>query len=93
MKEFNERWIARINEFGIDVIEDKTGFGIVHIGTDSELKECDYPKERAIANAKLIAAAPDLLEALEYLLDSLNSYDENNLDAIKQARAAINKAL
>lgn len=67
-KEFNERWIARIDGFAIDVIEEKTGFGIVHIGSDKELKDCDYPKDRAIANAKLISAEPYLLSVAQKLI-------------------------
>lgn len=48
------------------------------------------------ANANLIAAAPDLLEALEYALSMWGDYlpagNSNAMKAIKQARAAISKA-
>lgn len=40
------------------------------------------------ANARLIAAAPDLLRAIERLLDS----EDCDLDQIKEAKAAISKA-
>lgn len=58
------KWIARIDEYAIDVIEEKSGFGIADIGTRKSLKDANYSSEQAEANAKLIAAAPDLLEAL-----------------------------
>ena len=58
-------WKARISDFSIDVIkDDDRAFGIVHIGTSRELKEAEYDFEEASSNAKLIAAAPELLEAL-----------------------------
>lgn len=53
----------------------------------------NYPDQRdeANANARLIAAAPELLEALKAVL--ANSLDSKGLaDAHKQARAAIAKA-
>lgn len=50
-------------------------------------------KPTSYANSSLIAAAPELLDALQYLLESLNSYDENDPLAIQQAKSAINKAL
>lgn len=43
------------------------------------------------ANARLIAAAPDLLEALRRLMGGTTTL-EDALDAAKQARAAISKA-
>ncbi len=84
-------WIARTNGFAVDVIEAKSGFGIVHIGTDSELENCDYPKDMAIANAKIIAAAPNLLKALQLAL----STPHNEWDGIKQQICfdALEKAL
>lgn len=53
-------------------------------------------KSEALANARLIAAAPDLLEALAVMTD-LCAIKYGNLDAevwseIKKARAAIAKA-
>jgi hypothetical protein len=48
-------------------------------GTDEESK----------ANARLIAAAPDLLEALQYVL---SAHGEQLTDAFDQARKAIAKA-
>ena len=47
-----------------------------------------------IANAQLIAAAPDLLEMLEAVTDALAGHELNNGDvsAINKARAAIAKA-
>jgi len=50
------------------------------------------------ANARLIAAAPDLLEALESLYHTANSIGEDTCDpvafagALEDARAAIRKA-
>jgi hypothetical protein len=46
------------------------------------------------ANARLIAAAPDLLETLEAVTDALAGHELNNGDvsAINKARAAIAKA-
>ncbi|MBT2007044.1 hypothetical protein KKZ39_17275 [Enterobacter hormaechei subsp. xiangfangensis] len=51
----------------------------------------DYERNAAIANAKLIAAAPDLLEALQ---DALHAYDKHGEHPEWDfARAAISKAL
>ena len=53
--------------------------------------------EEVYANARLIAAAPDLLEALEYLRENCIAYSEPPVDpeiqeAIEMAEAAIRKA-
>jgi roadblock/LC7 domain-containing protein len=53
-------------------------------------------KEEAEANAKLIAAAPELLEALQNSLSallSLTGNPKNEWEEVKQAEEAINKAL
>lgn len=58
-----------------------------------------YAGESAAANARLIAAAPDLIAALKHALDRLESIpahrDETGIyrHAAAIARAAINKAL
>jgi len=48
----------------------------------------------AVANARLIAAAPDLLEALKSLIDMDIAYKRGPVveDAVTKARAAIAKA-
>lgn len=56
-------WLARIDEIGIDIIQTNTGFGITDLGNYDKLRKADYNIETAKANAKLIAAAPDLLKA------------------------------
>ena len=48
----------------------------------------DGPDEREIADAKLISAAPDLLEAIKLLLSSSHDYQTG----IAEAEAAIAKA-
>ena len=53
----------------------------------------DCPKKIAEANARLMAAAPDLLEALEVMYSmSFNASRGNMQVALKQAEAAIAKA-
>jgi hypothetical protein len=54
----------------------------------------DDQRETALANARLIAAAPDLLEALTYWMVFIESEqdDERQAPWVANARAAIAKA-
>lgn len=55
---------------------------------------CGMSKENA-SNAHLIASAPDLLHALDLLLNKLNAHGIKNkhlVDAIEKAESAISKA-
>lgn len=49
-------------------------------------------ERQALANANLIAAAPDMLEALEYLMAVCSAIDDIGEEARSEARAAIAKA-
>ena len=57
--------------------------------------DCIPPSECA-ANARLIAAAPELLAALQAVVGctdmNLDDMDQTSLDALKLARAALAKA-
>lgn len=56
--------------------------------------ECNNRRDECMANARLIAAAPDLLEALQMLLESNTQHSSIRVgDAIGCARKAIAKAL
>jgi hypothetical protein len=59
------------------------GYGIGHVTSHST--------SEGKANARLIAAAPDLLEALELVMSNQTGLQEN-IDAAKKARAAIARA-
>ena len=76
------KWIPRINEFGIDVIEEKSGFGIICFGTTRQLKDAEYPISMAKSHAILCADAgntaqkcgllpSELLQQRDELKDSL----------------------
>lgn len=69
-------------------VYDNTGSTIATIKVPSK-----FSAPRHDANARLIAAAPELLEALERSLNWLCSYPgEGAMNAYDQARAAIAKA-
>ena len=81
----------------LDIIDFKQ-ISIASDGRESVLAHIYLPKhiidEEAKNNAKLIAAAPELLEALQYAINSMTIADEIEFqDEIKQAEKAINKTL
>ena len=49
-------------------------------------------RQELAANARLIAAAPELLEALEGLCAEVDEHELGNPDVLRTARAAIAKA-
>lgn len=73
--------------------ENHTGFRVYGPGasgwTIAEVMPIDPDGLEGAANARLIASAPDLLEALQTLLDALPFLSHS---AIENARAAIAKA-
>ena len=89
MKEFNGTpgpWAGK--DVGI-CRQDRAGLQLGFIMTHDEnrVAEC-------AANAHLIAAAPDLFEALQQLLDDVCSNNDSVLGyRVDEARAAISKAL
>ena len=56
------------------------------------LSRVNVPDERLAADARLIAAAPELLEALQSVIWAEDSQPDHREDAIRHARAAIAKA-
>lgn len=57
-----------------------------------EVDNDDVDQKEAFANAMLIAAAPDLLEALQACLIRMDEHDEQSAPECLAARAAIAKA-
>lgn len=66
------------------------------LGSTTSNKFLNIDKEKEEANAKLIAAAPELLEALQEVLPHLGHYADLHVSVQKKvikAEKAINKAL
>lgn len=65
-------------------------------GPSHEVAMCatgDSPQEMEDANARLIAAAPDLYEALRAMIDCAGDDDARAYRAVTQAKAALAKAV
>lgn len=83
----------------------KDGMAIFDLNHDGETKhyrfaECvvslatdDEPQDYLMANANLISAAPDLLRALQNMVESYQYEASPDNPALLQARAAIAKSL
>lgn len=71
------------------IIEAETGRLLCTVNTDSD------SLSELFENAKLIASAPDLLEALQNLVEDTEhcELDYNQRKAVKKAKIAIEKAL
>ena len=72
-------------------------YGVICVMTDrnKDGQPQGYSKETIQANAKLIASAPELLNALSFLLNDLDRNDGdliNRATLINEAKQAINKA-
>lgn len=61
-KEQTTKAIVRKGSLGIDVINSKSGFGYLCIGSYKELKNANYPIKDAIANAELFCEAFNVKE-------------------------------
>ena len=78
-------WGSNVNDFSVSKREIEEGWE-PEVGWDHVERQEDY------ANALLIAAAPDLLEALQDALSALEVCGRDFDHAIGKARAAIEKA-
>jgi len=83
----------RISSFGAVLGSDTTGTTICDINEAMLNSGFSHVKSEAEANAKLIAAAPELLKALELMVNNYEKYKSNGAEnqALLKAIAAINK--
>ena len=87
---YNDKLRPQISSSAIHEIHGPTGERIITWGG---FDQCDLPKPTIKANCSLIAAAPELLEALEQIVDAHFTLDYSRKNAaIRAARAAIAKA-
>ena len=88
-------WVAEYDEYGDEIWFGGRGCGTwtigpAYIGGDGLTQE---GQERMAADARLIAAAPELLEALDNLLKVIDGEGGTKPNACEMARAAIAKAI
>jgi hypothetical protein len=81
------------SEFCRFAIHAEGAYGGMNLQIATTVGDVHYLEEQEKANANLIAAAPDLLEALNELLDyAWPDNPEHGPRVVREARAAINKA-
>lgn len=89
LKHTNEKWYAvptdQAEGYDCFWIQTEDGF-VIATAEGSQLDEARK------ANANLLAAAPDMLNALETALDALHFLDSNLEGVHSQIKTAINKA-
>lgn len=76
-----------------DLVFSSNGLHIATVGNPEQ----EQPREEITANARLIAAAPELLEALEHFFNIMHDYESSRRKgyislAFDQARAVLAKA-
>lgn len=78
----------------IDIRHNSNGIGAISINLAHVVARQSWLKE-AEANARLIAAAPELLEALQCIAEACawDTYGNPGYENLEAAKAAINKAL
>lgn len=78
----------------IDIRHNSNGIGAISLNLAHVVARQSWLKE-AEANAKLIAAAPELLEALQRMVNKAHKQNWNDAypEELQSAQAAINKAL
>jgi len=99
MKHTKGEWKVRFigEDAFIEAIEPKNHIGKIEILMEDWGEHNGYPKEQRDADAKLIAAAPSLLKALNNMLTVFEGdimHPQGSIEAIRcsQAREAIKKA-
>ena len=75
-----------------DCINEAMGFAHRAISDPDSIAVVDLPTETKDVNARLIAAAPEMLEALERCFDIMNNGGTWSIEDQAAARAAIAKA-
>ncbi len=89
-------WVADLSAFPV-LVRDPTGLFVAEVPTDEEVdgEERIAADAATIADAKAIAALPDLVESLQWALRNIEVIAERNTgysEGIRACRAALEKA-